>query len=1119
MTKRLSVGVLLVAVAILAMAMSAYAERPTAKEWSAKGFRDPMVNHDLPLFFRGAAETTWVQVNSFGSGICDPADTQERPDLSADHVWCFEGANGDSSWSEGPGGTSQNVWSHWPQFDPPIAPASKWHVSNFLTNPGPGGTFNAYAGCVAAEALPTCADMAFWAIDQDDGYGDNWNYSLTLDASGIAVGAAGTIEFDLRYDIECDYDYLYLEYESPAGSGTWELVTDVADGSGTPAVFNAVSGNEGISTDCGDDYFGAHDKDVGNVYVHGTSIWKLNVQFPVPSGIVGGLKLRWRGFSDGAWSDETSGQDTEGIASIDNVTVVLNNGNTTVSDTFESGNFNNISTVGPGVAATWTAGGLEGNTYDGWHLSFNPTYKNQGNTCTFSDDWMWAAKPDGGPIPENGFSYYLTSPIIPIDGWNGGVSQYSSYICFPAERRDFSNTLARFYDAGASTWSNWNDFDGYITFMGCEFWNMSAGNQLTQFLSEDTDSLQLAWETLDISADGEFEWGKHGQVQHLIDNVSIGSFDGTATVFTTRAVDIFTDTFSQSDPAHTSFLANADLGQWEGIGGNIRSYASDESLTVQVTDPDGITVAGRVRLYWRHDSSTGPRAVDQVYPGAFNFIPMQFSVPLAPPDGLQGTYRSLLGRDNGSVQDMTASGDGIIWTAGTTVQYYIRVQDDLGNLAYFPGTTTAPEPIFFEFSVLPFGLENEFGENMLLVDDFTRNMVDFQNSHDFDPIGGAGFGTFEDPTFDVPEDMIERALAFMYPTNTLGDGEANPVWDKFDVTGGGSSVQSEPRGVSNAADGVNGYMNDFGAPAYDMIIWSQGSFDQYSYADTTRIELKTYLDNGGELLSMGDNIAFHLGAGGNNADSTILFLSQYMGITFPVAGDISVSDRILSALGVSGQALNGFKFALYGECPIRRTFDRLTLATSTATQTAATVAVYTDGAGADNNRPCVIQNTRIVAGQARGTAAHSAFDISAMANDYLRASYMHQLFKEPKSTTAGGGFGLATSNLGVLVGSTDAPAIASSAFGFDLAQATPNPFSRDTEIKFSVPTRTHVSLEVYNILGQKVRTLVNETMDANSYVRNWDGRSDEGAAVSSGIYFYKLVADRFSETKKVVHMK
>ena len=60
---------------------------------------------------------------------------------------------------------------------------------------------------------------------------------------------------------------------------------------------------------------------------------------------------------------------------------------------------------------------------------------------------------------------------------------------------------------------------------------------------------------------------------------------------------------------------------------------------------------------------------------------------------------------------------------------------------------------------------------------------------------------------------------------------------------------------------------------------------------------------------------------------------------------------------------------------------------------------------------------------------------------------------------------------------------------------------------------------MYNILGQKVRTLVNESREANSYVEKWDGRSDAGAQVSSGIYFYKMVAGDYSATKKAVLLR
>ena len=100
----------------------------------------------------------------------------------------------------------------------------------------------------------------------------------------------------------------------------------------------------------------------------------------------------------------------------------------------------------------------------------------------------------------------------------------------------------------------------------------------------------------------------------------------------------------------------------------------------------------------------------------------------------------------------------------------------------------------------------------------------------------------------------------------------------------------------------------------------------------------------------------------------------------------------------------------------------------------------------------------------------------------------------------------------------DAPVV-EARYGFQLAQATPNPFTKTTTIRFSIASKAQVSVEVYNILGQKVRTLVDETLEANAYTREWDGRSDSGEKVSNGIYFYKMVAGDFSDTKKAVLLK
>jgi len=90
---------------------------------------------------------------------------------------------------------------------------------------------------------------------------------------------------------------------------------------------------------------------------------------------------------------------------------------------------------------------------------------------------------------------------------------------------------------------------------------------------------------------------------------------------------------------------------------------------------------------------------------------------------------------------------------------------------------------------------------------------------------------------------------------------------------------------------------------------------------------------------------------------------------------------------------------------------------------------------------------------------------------------------------------------------------------FGLGQNFPNPFNPTTTIKFEIPTRSHVSLNIYNVLGQKVKTLVNEDMAAKSYEKTWDGSSDAGSKVASGIYFYKIEAGSFTQTKKMILMK
>jgi hypothetical protein len=87
---------------------------------------------------------------------------------------------------------------------------------------------------------------------------------------------------------------------------------------------------------------------------------------------------------------------------------------------------------------------------------------------------------------------------------------------------------------------------------------------------------------------------------------------------------------------------------------------------------------------------------------------------------------------------------------------------------------------------------------------------------------------------------------------------------------------------------------------------------------------------------------------------------------------------------------------------------------------------------------------------------------------------------------------------------------------FSLAQNRPNPFKRVTEITYGLPVQTDVRLIVFNVTGQRVRTLVDERQPAGYKVVWWDGTNDEGTPVSDGVYFYELRAGGHSEIRKMI---
>ncbi|MFQ6092381.1 MAG: T9SS type A sorting domain-containing protein [bacterium] len=93
---------------------------------------------------------------------------------------------------------------------------------------------------------------------------------------------------------------------------------------------------------------------------------------------------------------------------------------------------------------------------------------------------------------------------------------------------------------------------------------------------------------------------------------------------------------------------------------------------------------------------------------------------------------------------------------------------------------------------------------------------------------------------------------------------------------------------------------------------------------------------------------------------------------------------------------------------------------------------------------------------------------------------------------------------------------------FELYQNWPNPFNSETDVRYQIgdsKSLTHTTLKIFNVLGQELRTLIDEMQGAGFYSVNWDGRDNFGNIVPNGLYFYQLRSGNFVQTKKCLLLK
>jgi hypothetical protein len=102
---------------------------------------------------------------------------------------------------------------------------------------------------------------------------------------------------------------------------------------------------------------------------------------------------------------------------------------------------------------------------------------------------------------------------------------------------------------------------------------------------------------------------------------------------------------------------------------------------------------------------------------------------------------------------------------------------------------------------------------------------------------------------------------------------------------------------------------------------------------------------------------------------------------------------------------------------------------------------------------------------------------------------------------------------------TDDDNLEAAPFRYELSQNYPNPFNAGTVIAYFLPRASTIEITVFDILGRPVRSLAAGHFQAGRHELYFDGAGDDGMELASGIYFYRLISDNVSETKKLVLLK
>lgn len=957
----------------------------------------------------------------------------------------------------------------------------KWHIDNYACD-DLGAAPTSTNHCVyAGETFLFDCGVTF------QGYANGYNELLTWTGSVGDALEPTTVGVDayVHVDTEQDWDYLYLEYEL---AGVW---TGIPIGS-TPS--------GGLTGQVDNFHIQVTQNIAAGDYMNGDEV-----------------HLRFRAASDGAVSDGdcmSYGFSTvRGHSMIDDISVTFDQGSGAVQQSFD--NFEGLKDENLG---NWTVvvAPRVGDFSQVWDFlgDVDPCVDNVTPQYAFIDDGLivpgvgpstssvWNYGPNGYVVnstggidgdPNTDLANAIWSPVIDLatlaPGALGHELRFTVYRHFALFEMAgmFYVWSVRSSDDGI-IWSGWGDRN-YVYYGGPDY--IRARNDVTDLMVPGAQYAQIQLEC--------FQWPQYGAYEDAtpapyFDDVSWHAYDFSGPGLAYREFELAQDNFPETldwndlGAADVPFIMGNDI-----VGADGAAIVHGDSIVLNidaVRATAGLT--GRPRMYYTVNSPnnvfapyrtsgvpyTGYVEGDTVFSGT---IPINGRWSFDLPD-----------------QDFLYPGD--------VVHYYFSATDTiLGGLDQVTSTLPANLDGYGVFpgdpGYIPFQWGADFTVHALPTVKSTTagDVPDILHYNDFGDRGGENewYGAY------AHMGMMPGVDYDIYHVNSPSSGTGNGL---------GSTATTALVGLYKHMVYTDGDLRSVclnGPKVFDVEDgWTGDGSDDISLVEA-------FIDGGGNFFGTGNGFLVGTYLDGSGTGATLT--SSYFGINV-VTRDIRLSIDGQSAPIVSpmvnGSGLNlSTEYVAYGSCPNFMEFDGVTVIDEPETFQVAEF-LDPDGNTGAYNFAAMVAKERAGAGKVvvspvdlmyfytpYGTSAKTNVDPAARVMilcDVLRYFDGNPAYCDPNTTDPSTGAGIQQPFY---------------------AKNWPNPFNPITTIKFSVPKTGQVSLKVYNVRGELVRTLVDESRAAGEYVLEWDGSNDRGQSMASGVYFYETKTNGKSIVNKMALVK